>query len=86
MRAVEEVEVGGGGGGRIGATAWMARRIVRWHQLGGSAYYSGRFRFLVERSNRREPGGGKGRGRGVEIYWSYRMDNYKDYGMITVAW
>ena len=50
----------GGGKGRklIGATAWMARKMMRWYQLPGSVSYSGRNLFLVGRLNRR----GWGRG------------------------
>ena len=54
MRVVGKEGGLGGGGGRIGATAWMARKIMRSYQLRGSVYYSGRFRFQVGRLNKRE--------------------------------
>ena len=34
-----------GGGGAIGATAWMARKIMRRYQLRGSVHHPGRFCF-----------------------------------------
>ena len=48
-------------GAIIGATVWMARKVMRWYHLSGSVYYSGRFWFHVgrrERTKRRSGGGG----------------------------
>ena len=38
---------GGGAAGRtwVGATAWMAKWMMRLYQLAGSVYYSGRIDF-----------------------------------------
>ena len=71
---------GGGGGGRrwVGATAWMARWIMRWYQPAGGVYYSGRFWFQVGRLNKRDRGG-RGGGEHFNIYVrrNYKPSNSK---------